>query len=99
MSKQDIMAADAVELGISYLRVSSKRQMDTDADVDPDGNSINTQREANNMKARAMRVLVDKEFIEPGTSAQSIDKRPVFKELLKYLREHPEIKYVFIYMR
>src|SRR5882724_744894 len=99
MGKQHVEATDAVELGISYLRVSSKRQMDTDADVDPDGNSINTQREANKAKAKSMRVVIDKEFIEPGTSAQSIDKRPVFKEVLTYLREHPDVKYVFIYMR
>ncbi len=99
MSRQENEATDTVELGISYLRVSSKRQMDTDADVDPDGNSINTQREANKTKAKSMRVVIDKEFIEPGTSAQSIDKRPVFKDVLKYLHEHPEIKYVFIYMR
>src|SRR6266545_7038539 len=99
MRKQDIEAADVVELGISYLRVSTKRQMDTDADVDPDGNSVNTQREHCGSKAKSMRVVLQKEFIEPGNSAQSIDKRPVFKEVLKYLREHPEIKYVFIYMR
>jgi site-specific DNA recombinase len=89
----------AVELGIDYLRVSSKRQMDTAADVDPDGNSINTQREYCQDKARSMKVVVQKEFIEPGTSAQSIEKRPVFRELLAYLKAHPEIRYVFIYMR
>ena len=91
--------ANAVELGIDYLRVSSKRQMDTAADVDPDGNSINTQREYCQDKARSMKVVVQKEFIEPGTSAQSIEKRPVFRELLAYLKAHPEIRYVFIYMR
>ena len=33
-----------VKRSIRYLRVSSRRQMDTDADIDPDGNSIDTQR-------------------------------------------------------
>src|SRR5262249_54712130 len=90
---------EALELGISYLRVSTPRQMDTAADVDPDGNSINTQREHCQAKAKRMRVMLQKEFIEPGTSAQSIQKRKVFRQLLQYLKEHPEIKYVFIYMR
>jgi site-specific DNA recombinase len=88
-----------VELGVNYLRVSSKRQMDTAADVDPDGNSIATQREYTQDKAKGMRVGLQREFIEPGTSAQSISKRKVFRELLAYLKAHPEIKYVFIYMR
>jgi hypothetical protein len=35
---------DAVELGVGYGRVSDKTQLDTAADIDPDGNSINTQR-------------------------------------------------------
>jgi len=91
--------ASGVELGISYLRVSSKRQLNTAADVDPEGNSIATQRESTQDKARSMKVMVQREFVEPGTSAQTIAKRPVFKELLRYLKEHPEIKYVFIYMR
>lgn len=91
--------AGEVEQGITYLRVSSKRQMDTDADVDPDGNSINTQREYCGDKAKRVKVVLAKEFIEPGTSAQTIEKRPVFRELMQYLSEHPEIKYVFIYMR
>lgn len=99
MSATSSVEPRAVELGISYLRVSSKRQLDTAADVDPDGNSINTQRDYTQNKARAMKVVLDREFIEPGNSAQSIEKRPVFKELLKYLKAHPEIKYVFIYMR
>jgi site-specific DNA recombinase len=93
------MTDSTVEQGISYLRVSSKRQMDTAADVDPDGNSIATQREYCQNKAKTMCVMLQKEFMEPGTSAQSIEKRPVFRELLTYLKAHPEIKYVFIYMR
>jgi site-specific DNA recombinase len=89
----------SVEIGVSYLRVSSKRQMDTAADIDPDGNSIATQREYTGDKAKSMRVMLQKEFVEPGTSAQSIEKRKVFRELLDYLKAHPEVKYVFIYMR
>src|SRR5262249_326471 len=99
MSASTIESPDAVELGISYLRVSSKRQLNTGADVDKDGNSIATQREYTQDKARSMKIVLKREFVEPGKSAQSIDKRPVFKELMAYLKAHPEIKYVFIYQR
>ncbi|GLZ40937.1 hypothetical protein Acsp05_45610 [Actinokineospora sp. NBRC 105648] len=88
-----------IGIGISYLRVSSKKQLNTAADVDPEGNSINTQRGSTQDKARAMRVVLQKEFVEPGTSAQGIAKRKVFKEMLAYLKAHPDVKYVFIYMR
>jgi len=73
--------------------------MDTAIDIDPDGNSIATQREFGQRRAEALNAVVDKVFIEPGNSAQSIEKRPVFREVLAYLREHPEIDYVIIYMR
>jgi hypothetical protein len=39
---------------VIYLRVSSKRQMNTAADIDPEGNSIATQRELCLAKARDM---------------------------------------------
>ena len=84
---------------VSYLRVSSTRQLDTARDVDPDGNSIATQRQACAEKAVALKAQVIAEFMEPGQSAQTIDKRPVFKELLAYLHEHDEVDLVIIYMR
>jgi DNA invertase Pin-like site-specific DNA recombinase len=86
-------------LGLLYLRVSSKRQLDTAIDIDPDGNSIATQREVSRRKCDALGITIAQEFVEPGNSAQSIDKRPVFKDLLAYLREHTEIGYVVVYMR
>lgn len=87
------------QVAVSYLRVSTTRQMDTGADVDAEGNSIATQREANNAKAARMGAIIEKEFVEPGASAQTIDKRPVFKQLLAYLGEHPDVSLVIIYMR
>ena len=38
-------------IAVSYLRVSTTRQMQTGADVDAEGNSIATQRQANMAKA------------------------------------------------
>ncbi len=84
---------------VLYLRVSTPRQMDTAVDIDADGNSISTQREFSLRRAASVQAVVDREFIEPGNSAQTIEKRPVFRELLRYLTEHPEIDYVIIYMR
>lgn len=90
---------EAPKRAVSYLRVSTKRQLDTAADIDPDGNSIATQREACAGKADKLDANVEREFVEPGTSAQTIEKRTVFKQLLAYLAENPGVDYVIIYMR
>ena len=84
---------------VLYLRVSSKKQMDTAIDIDPDGNSIATQREIASRKANALGARVIREFVEPGVSASTIEKRQAFQEMLAYLRDHPEIRYVIVYAR
>lgn len=84
---------------VLYLRVSTQRQMMTAIDLDPDGNSIATQRESTINRAKRLKVPVIKEFVEPGQSAQSIAKRPVFRELLHYVENTPDVEYVIIYMR
>lgn len=86
-------------IAVSYLRVSTTRQMQTGADVDAEGNSIATQRQANLAKAVKLRATIQEEFVEPGASAQTIEKRPVFRQMLDYLAEHPEVSVVIIYMR
>ena len=84
---------------VVYLRVSTPRQMLTAIDIDADGNSIATQREACIVRARQAGAPIAAEFVEPGNSAQSIGKRPVFRSMLRYIEEHPEITHVVIYMR
>lgn len=84
---------------VVYLRVSDPRQMLTAIDIDADGNSIATQREACVVRAERAKAPIAQEFIEPGNSAQSIGKRPVFREMLRYIEHHPEVSYVVIYMR
>ena len=71
-----------VKRSIRYLRVSSKKQMDTDFEVDPEGNSIDTQRKVTSAKEREMGLVNVAEYVEPGNSAQTIDKRPVFREMI-----------------
>ena len=51
---------------VLYLRVSSKKQMDTAVDIDPEGNSIATQREVSTRKANNLNATVVQEFVEPG---------------------------------
>ncbi len=84
---------------VLYLRVSTTRQMNTAADLDEDGNSIATQREWAIKKAKELRAPIIREFVEPGQSAQTIEKRPEFKKLLRFIESHPEVRYVVIYMR
>jgi len=42
-------------------------------------------------------VLVITQYVEPGRSATSIDKRPVFQALLERLRGQRDVDYVIIY--
>ncbi|MFE9789218.1 recombinase family protein [Nocardia salmonicida] len=86
-------------LAVSYLRVSSKKQMDTARDIDPDGNSIATQRTLVDRKASNLVARIVKEFIEPGVSASTIEKRQAFQDLIEFLRANPEIEYVIVYAR
>ena len=84
---------------VYLLRVSSARQMHTATDIDPEGNSIPTQRGCCDVKCKELRAIKVGEYIEPGYSGQSIEKRPVFKELLKRIKEQRDVDYVIIYMR
>ena len=84
---------------VLYLRVSSKRQTETAFDIDKDGNSIATQRDICQQKADSLEAEVVQEFVEPGVSAQTIEKRPVFRSMLAYLQENPDVDYVIVYAR
>src|SRR5579871_1807435 len=96
---QTEMADKAVKTAVIYLRVSSPRQTHTDADIDPDGNSIDTQRKVCLDKARQMGVVVIDEYVEPGTSAQTVTKRPKFNKMMERIRRERDVDYVIIYMR
>ncbi len=87
--------------GVLLLRVSTRDQLTTAADMDPEGLSIGTQRAVSDTKAYSLQADVVRVFIEPGYSAGklTIDERPVFQELLAFLRASPDIDYVIVYMR
>src|SRR5579859_7998545 len=88
----------SVKRSIRYLRVSSKKQMDTDFDVDPEGNSIDTQRKVTSAKEHELGLLNVGEYVEPGNSAQTIDKRPVFREMIQRIQRERDVDYVIVYM-
>jgi site-specific DNA recombinase len=68
-----------------YLRVSSDGQVRTD--YDPDGLSINAQREADEDKARQLDAEIVREFLDPGKSAYvDLHKRTDFLEMLEELK-------------
>ncbi len=91
--------AATVAQAVAYLRVSTPRQLHTASDIDEDGNSIATQRVETMRKVKELKATIVREFVEPGQSAQTITKRTEFKKLLRYLDDHPEVRYVVIYMR
>ncbi|MGW6423032.1 recombinase family protein [Nocardia sp. NPDC055053] len=83
-----------------YLRVSTKGQLDTALDIDPNGLSIATQQDECVTKVNAVGgELVHPPFIEGGVSAKDVEHRPAFKEMLAYIHAHPGIKYVITYNR
>ena len=93
------VAALGVKRSVRLLRVSTKAQTDTDADAVQDGNSIDTQRTATVAKELVMGTVNVGEYVEPGYSGQSIEKRPFFRALMKRIVEQRDVDYVVIYMR
>ncbi|THV41377.1 recombinase family protein [Glycomyces buryatensis] len=82
---------------LTYYRVSTKKQLETD--YDPDGNSIQTQREDCRTAAERYGYEIVDEYLEPGNSGTSITKRPVFQALLKRVAEIGDVDAVIIYRR
>jgi site-specific DNA recombinase len=86
-------AAEAT--AVLYLRVSTPSQVNTD--YDPEGISIPAQREACLRKATQLDAQVVEEYIEPGKTATSMDKRPAFQAMLERIRTRRDVTYVIVY--
>ena len=80
---------------VLYLRVSTSSQVNTD--YDPEGISIPAQRQACQRKAEQLGVEIVGTYIEPGKTATSIDKRPVFQEMLARIKADHDVDYVIVY--
>jgi site-specific DNA recombinase len=80
---------------VSYLRVSSLGQVETD--FDPEGISLPAQRNAITTRAKELDAVIVNEFTDPGKSAKSIEKRDAFREMIAYLKASPTVRYVIVY--
>jgi site-specific DNA recombinase len=80
---------------VSYLRVSSLAQGETD--FDPEGISLPAQRKAITTRAKELGAVIVNEFTDPGKSAKSIEKRDAFREMIAYLKANPNVRYVVVY--
>ena len=80
---------------VLYLRVSGESQVKTD--YDPEGLSIPAQRRSCENKAGQMGVQIIDEYVEPGRSATSMDKRVAFQEMLERIRVAGDVDYVLVY--
>ncbi len=65
---------------VSYLRVSSLGQVETD--FDPEGISLPAQRKAITARAKELGAVIVNEFTDPGKSAKSIEHRDAFREMI-----------------
>ena len=80
---------------VLYLRVSSPSQVNTD--YDPEGISIPAQRKACLRKAAQLGARAVEEYIEPGRTATSMDKRVAFQAMLERIRADRDVSYVIVY--
>ena len=76
-----------MKTAVLYLRVSTTSQVHTD--YDPEGISIPAQRLACERKAEQMGLTLVGEYVEPGRSATTIVKRPVFQDMLARIKTEP----------
>lgn len=80
---------------VLYLRVSTPGQVQTD--YDPEGISIPAQRKACERRAMQLDVEIVDEYVEPGRSATTIEKRPVFQAMMERLKTRRDVDYVIVY--
>jgi site-specific DNA recombinase len=88
-------SADTRSDAVSYLRVSSLGQVETD--FDPEGISLPAQRKAIAARAKELGAIIVSEFTDPGKSAKSIEHRDAFREMIAYLTAHRNVRYVIVY--
>ncbi len=93
--KNHVVGTKRRKRAVLYLRVSTPGQVHTD--YDPEGISIPAQREAGKRKADSLNADIIEEFVEPGRSATSIDKRPKFQEMIAWVKAQKDIDYVIVY--
>jgi site-specific DNA recombinase len=92
---EHIELGGAPKRAVLYLRVSTPSQVMTD--YNPEGISLPAQREACELKAAALGADILREFVEPGKSATSIENRPIFQEMMAWLKSQKDVDYIIVY--
>lgn len=96
--RDNVIEANQVPTGsraVLYLRVSSKRQVNTD--YDPEGISLPAQRLACQRKVEQMGLEIVDEYVEPGRSGTEAANRPQFQEMLGRIRKQRDVDFVIVY--
>jgi site-specific DNA recombinase len=80
---------------VLYLRVSTPSQVKTD--YNPEGISLPAQRDACEGKRISLGAETVREFVEPGRTATDIEHRPVFREMMAWVKAQKNIDYIIVY--
>ncbi len=96
VANQTLTSAEgAPKRAVIYLRVSTPSQVNTD--YNPEGISLRAQRDRCELKSLQLGAEIVREFVEPGRTATSIEKRPVFQEMLAWVKHEHNIDYIVVY--
>ena len=80
---------------VLYLRVSTPSQVKTD--YNPEGISLPAQRQACELKRDSLGAETVREFVEAGRTATDIEHRPVFQEMIAWIKSQKNIDYLIVY--
>jgi Resolvase, N terminal domain len=80
---------------VSYLRVSSPGQAETDSG--PEGISLPAQRKVITTRAKELSTVIVNEFTDPGKPGKPIEHRDAFREMIAYLKANPNVRYVIVH--
>ncbi|WP_255783544.1 recombinase family protein [Mycobacteroides abscessus] len=81
--------------GMSYLRVSSKGQVETE--YDSEGMSLPAQRRKLSERARAKELVIVDELIDAGITATNIEDRKSYQGLIERLKADESLAFVMVY--
>lgn len=81
--------------GLSYLRVSSRGQVETEYDAE--GMSLPAQRRKCAERAREKKLVLADELIDPGITATNIEDRKSYQQLIERLKTDEAISFVMVY--